>query len=161
MNCEYGNFIEKIGTYVLTKMPEAGNFEFILKNKNVFVVVDQFGPCLIQIDPPTGMKVLIKEEREMFSPWKLYFLSKNRLVHNFDIYGAKSFKITYSPTLITYELIFADLKVTTFLYIDSKKADGHMDVRFINLTGKNTSLKCLANANLDLAWPYGIKRNGI
>lgn len=150
MNCNYGNFEEKLGTYVLTKIPEAGNFEFLLKNKNIFLKVDQFGPALIQIEPPAGMKVLIREERETFSPYKLYFYNKNKLVHNFDIYSTKSFKITYSPTLITYELIFTDFKVTTFLYIDSKKADVHMDVKFINLTGKNTSIKCLVNAELDL-----------
>ena len=54
----YGSFTSQKGSYRITKLPEAGSFEYIFKNGRFFIKVDKFGPSFIQLDPLGGMTVL-------------------------------------------------------------------------------------------------------
>ena len=50
----FGRFENEPGVYSINKLPESGAFEYIYKNKNILLKVDQFGPSFIQINPPSG-----------------------------------------------------------------------------------------------------------
>lgn len=149
MKTNYGKFLETPGSYQLDKIPEAGNFEFILKNKCFFVKVDQFGPASITIDPPGGMTVLQRKEREQFSPWKYYFNDGKTVVNNFDIYSAKKMLITYSPNKITYDLTFKTIKAVTEITISELDREAIMSVKLINLKANPTKVSVLGVGMLD------------
>lgn len=38
-----GEFLDELGGYVLTSLPEAGNYEYIYKNDEILLKLDQFG----------------------------------------------------------------------------------------------------------------------
>ena len=149
MKTNYGKFLETPGSYQLDKIPEAGNFEFILKNKCFFVKVDQFGPASITIDPPGGMTVLQRKEREQFSPWKYYFNDGKTVVNNFDIYSAKKMLITYSPNKITYDLTFKTIKAVTEITVSELDREAIMSVKLINLKANPTKVSVLGVGMLD------------
>jgi len=52
-NCGY--FTEKLGGFTLTEFSKAGNYEYIYKNNEVLVKVDQYGFQTCQINPPIGV----------------------------------------------------------------------------------------------------------
>lgn len=149
MKKQYGRFLNELKAYELNKIPEAGNFEFLLKNKNVFIKIDQFGPSFAQIEPPSGMYILQRKVRETFSPWKFYFSIGAKVFNNFDIYSAKKISIIYYPHKATYELTFNQVKVMTDLFIDSEDSTMFMNVKFINLTNKALKIKVLGNITID------------
>jgi len=144
---QYGRMSEEPGVYVLNKIPECGNFEYIFKNKHFFLKVDQFGPSLIQQDPPAGMFVLQRKERETFSPIRYYFKDGSKMVHNFDIYNAKKFEIRYFPYKAEYELQFATLNVLTTIVVDTKIAAFYMNIKVTQK--KDEMTKCLQIASFD------------
>ena len=39
----YGKFADKLGGYTIDKLPDAGNYEYIYKNDEILVKVDQYG----------------------------------------------------------------------------------------------------------------------
>lgn len=43
MGENYGKFSKKPGGYRIEKLPEAGNYEYIYKNDETLVKVDQYG----------------------------------------------------------------------------------------------------------------------
>ena len=73
MGENYGKFSKKPGGYRIEKLPEAGNYEYIYKNDEILVKVDQYGIITAQINPPVGEAVFKREEREVGSPVKAYF----------------------------------------------------------------------------------------
>lgn len=58
MSDKYGKFADKLGGYIIDKLPDAGNYEYIYKNDETLVKVDQYGIVTAQIDPPVGEAVL-------------------------------------------------------------------------------------------------------
>lgn len=147
MNKQFGHLTDEKGIYVLDKIPEAGNFEYIYKNKNIFLKVDQFGPSYIQLNPPVGMTVLKRNDREQFSPWKYYFKVGNKVTHNFDIYSAKKIRITYKPTEAIYWLSFGNVEVETHIFVDIESSEVFMDVKFKSNIAKNVSLLSVVYLN--------------
>ena len=149
MSKQYGKFNVQTRSYELDKIPEAGNFEFLLKNENLFVKLDQFGPCFAQIEAPSGMYVLQRKTREAFSPWIYYFSLGSKVYNNFDIYSARKFLITYYPHKCVYELTFNKFKTITEIFIDAEDTIIFMNVTFQNLTDNPLKLKVLGNATID------------
>lgn len=64
----YGKFINEPGGYRIEKLPDAGNYEYIYKNDEILVKVDQYGIVTAEINPPVGEAVFKREEREIGSP---------------------------------------------------------------------------------------------
>ena len=58
----YGRFTERLGGFTLTKFPKVGNYEYIYKNDELLLKVDQYGVQTSQIQPPVGI-ALVKRER--------------------------------------------------------------------------------------------------
>lgn len=145
----YGSFTSQKGSYRITKLPEAGSFEYIFKNGRFFLKVDQFGPSFIQLDPLGGMTVLKRMERETFSPWKVLFSTGGRVLSNFDIYSAKNFSVTYSPSCCIYDLEFDGLDVITTITMDAGLPEAFMDVRFINRSGSKKDLHAILCASFE------------
>lgn len=40
MSAKYGKFADKLGGYIIDKLPDAGNYEYIYKNDEILVKVD-------------------------------------------------------------------------------------------------------------------------
>ena len=72
-NTKSGCFGDGAGSYKLTKIPEAGLYEYIYKNDEILLKVDQYGVQTCQIDPPAGIASIKREKRETGSPVKTYF----------------------------------------------------------------------------------------
>ncbi|MCQ2742029.1 MAG: hypothetical protein MJ239_01855 [Bacilli bacterium] len=145
----YGVALSEPGCYQLNKLPESGNFEYIYKNDSSFMKVDQFGPSFIQMNPTAGMKVIIREEREIYSPWKVYFSLGKNVFHNFDVYKAKKITITYRPEKAVYVLDFGSALVTTTVTPHSKDCEFYMNVVFENKSGKTLKIKTIESAALN------------
>lgn len=145
----YGRFENEPGVYSITKLPESGAFEYFYKNKNILLKVDQFGPSFIQINPPSGMKVLLRKEREIYSPWLTYFSCNNKVYNNFDIHSANKFVITFKPDRCVYNLSFKSFDVVTALMIDYESEMILSTIKFINKTNKSLEINCLNVLSLE------------
>ena len=56
MGENYGKFSKKPGGYRIEKLPETGNYEYIYKNDETLVKVDQYGIITAQINPPKDVR---------------------------------------------------------------------------------------------------------
>ena len=60
----YGHFTERLGGFTLTKFPKVGNYEYIYKNDELLLKVDQYGVQTSQIQPPVGI-ALVKRATQL------------------------------------------------------------------------------------------------
>lgn len=149
MSGNYGKFSKKSGGYRIEKLPDAGNYEYIYKNDEILVKVDQYGIVTAQINPPVGEAVFKREEREVGSPVKVYFSDGENVFNNFDVLRADKLTIDFLPEKSTYRLTFGKTEVVTELFATEK------DKRFVmNFTVKNLSEKVKEYSVLECAFPY-------
>lgn len=149
MSENYGKFSKKTGGYRIEKLPEAGNYEYIYKNDEILVKVDQYGIITAQINPPVGEAVFKREEREVGSPVKVYFSDGESVFNNFDVLRADKLTIDFLPEKATYRLTFGKTEVVTELFVTEKNK------RFImNVTVKNLGKQVKKYSILKCAFPY-------
>jgi len=145
----YGKFIKNLGGYRIEKLPDAGNYEYIYKNDEILVKVDQYGIVTAQINPPVGEAVFKREEREVASPVKVYFSDGEKVFNNFDVLCADKLAIDFLPEKSTYRLTFGKTEVVTELFVTEK------DKRFVmNVTVKNLGNRVKEYSVLNCAFPY-------
>lgn len=149
MDGNYGKFSKKPGGYRIEKLPEAGNYEYIYKNDETLVKVDQYGIITAQINPPVGEAVFKREEREVGSPVKAYFSDGESVFNNFDVLRADKLTIDFLPEKSIYRLTFGKTEVVTELFVTEKNK------RFImNVTVKNLGGQVKEYSILKCAFPY-------
>ena len=149
MGENYGKFSKKPGGYRIEKLPEAGNYEYIYKNDETLVKVDQYGIITAQINPPVGEAVFKREEREVGSPVKAYFSDGESVFNNFDVLRADKLTIDFLPEKSIYRLTFGKTEVVTELFVTEKNK------RFImNVTVKNLGEQVKEYSILKCAFPY-------
>lgn len=149
MDGNYGKFSKKPGGYRIEKLPEAGNYEYIYKNDEILVKVDQYGIITAQINPPVGEAVFKREEREVGSPVKAYFSDGESVFNNFDVLRADKLTIDFLPEKSIYRLTFGKTEVVTELFVTEKNK------RFImNVTVKNLGEQVKEYSILKCAFPY-------
>lgn len=149
MGENYGKFSKKPGGYRIEKLPEAGNYEYIYKNDEILVKVDQYGIITAQINPPVGEAVFKREEREVGSPVKAYFSDGESVFNNFDVLRADKLTIDFLPEKSTYRLTFGKTEVVTELFVTEKNK------RFVmNVTVKNLGEQVKEYSILKCAFPY-------
>lgn len=149
MGENYGKFSKKPGGYRIEKLPEAGNYEYIYKNDETLVKVDQYGIITVQINPPVGEAVFKREEREVGSPVKAYFSDGESVFNNFDVLRADKLTIDFLPEKSIYRLIFGKTEVVTELFVTEKNK------RFVmNVTVKNLGEQVKEYSILKCAFPY-------
>ncbi len=145
----YGKFGSKMGSWTMTSLPPVGAYEYIYRNEAILVKVDQFGLRSCQINPPVGISLVKRENREISSPIKVYFTVGEKVYHNFDVYKAKEIKIDFQPEKATYLLNFGELSVRTELMVTETDERFIMRVSFINNTKAPISVRVLP-----CAYPY-------
>ena len=149
MGENYGKFSKKPGGYRIEKLPEAGNYEYIYKNDETLVKVDQYGIITVQINPPVGEAVFKREEREVGSPVKTYFSDGESVFNNFDVLRADKLTIDFLPEKSIYRLTFGKTEVVTELFVTEKNK------RFVmNVTVKNLGEQVKEYSILKCAFPY-------
>ncbi len=149
MSENYGKFSKKPGGYRIEKLPDAGNYEYIYKNDETLVKVDQYGIITAQINPPVGEAVFKREEREVGSPVKVYFSDGESVFNNFDVLRADKLRIDFLPEKATYRLTFGKTEVVTELFVTEKNK------RFVmNVTVKNLGEQVKEYSILKCAFPY-------
>lgn len=149
MGENYGKFSKKPGGYRIEKLPEAGNYEYIYKNDETLVKVDQYGIITAQINPPVGEAVFKREEREVGSPVKAYFSDGESVFNNFDVLRADKLTIDFLPEKSIYRLTFGETEVVTELFVTEKNK------RFVmNVTVKNLGEQVKEYSILKYAFPY-------
>ena len=149
MGENYGKFSKKPGGYRIEKLPEAGNYEYIYKNNEILVKVDQYGIITAQINPPVGEAVFKREEREVGSPVKAYFSDGESVFNNFDVLRADKLTIDFLPEKSIYRLTFGKTEVVTELFVTEKNK------RFVmNVTVKNLGEQVKEYSILKCAFPY-------
>mgnify|MGYP001136724938 FL=1 len=149
MGENYGKFSKKPGGYRIEKLPEAGNYEYIYKNDEILVKVDQYGIITAQINPPVGEAVFKREEREVGSPVKAYFSDGESVFNNFDVLRADKLTIDFLPEKSIYRLTFGKTEVVTELFVTEKNK------RFVmNVTVKNLGDQVKEYSILKCAFPY-------
>lgn len=149
MGENYGKFSKKPGGYRIEKLPEAGNYEYIYKNDETLVKVDQYGIITAQINPPVGETVFKREEREVGSPVKAYFSDGESVFNNFDVLRADKLTIDFLPEKSIYRLTFGKTEVVTELFVTEKNK------RFVmNVTVKNLGKQVKEYSILKCAFPY-------
>lgn len=149
MGENYGKFSKKPGGYRIEKLPEAGNYEYIYKNDETLVKVDQYGIITVQINPPVGEAVFKREEREVGSPVKAYFSDGESVFNNFDVLRADKLTIDFLPEKSIYRLTFGKTEVVTELFVTEKNK------RFVmNVTVKNLGEQVKEYSILKCAFPY-------
>lgn len=149
MGENYGKFSKKPGGYRIEKLPEAGNYEYIYKNDEILVKVDQYGIITAQINPPVGEAVFKREEREVGSPVKVYFSDGESVFNNFDALRADKLTIDFLPEKSIYRLTFGKTEVVTELFVTEKNK------RFVmNVTVKNLGEQVKEYSILKCAFPY-------
>ena len=149
MGENYGKFSKKPGGYRIEKLPEAGNYEYIYKNDEILVKVDQYGIITAQINPPVGEAVFKREEREVGSPVKVYFSDGESVFNNFDVLRADKLTIDFLPEKSIYRLTFGKTEVVTELFVTEKNK------RFVmNVTVKNLGEQVKEYSILKCAFPY-------
>lgn len=149
MGENYGKFSKKPGGYRIEKLPEAGNYEYIYKNDEILVKVDQYGIITAQINPPVGEAVFKREEREVGSPVKAYFSDGESVFNNFDVLRADKLTIDFLPEKSIYRLTFGKTEVVTELFVTEKNK------RFVmNVTVQNLGEQVKEYSILKCAFPY-------
>ena len=140
---KYGVFAKELGGYIIEKLPEAGNYEYIYKNDELLVKVDQYGIVTVQINPPIGETVFKREEREIGSPVKTYFSDGANVYDNFDALRADELNIKFLPEKATYELLFGKTKVVTEIFVTEKGKRFVTNVTITNLGEENKKYSVL------------------
>ena len=140
---QYGKFADKLGGYTINKLPDAGNYEYIYKNDEILVKVDQYGIVTAQIDPPVGEAVFKREEREVGSPVKVYFSDGKSVYNNFDVFCADNVMIDFLPEKSTYSLTFGKTKVITEVFVSEKGKRFITNVTIENLGDNDVEYKIL------------------
>ena len=141
---EYGHFNAELGSYTITELVPAGNYEYIYTNDDLLLKVDQYGVQTAQVDAPVGVALVKREKREIGSPIKVYFEVNGKVHNNFDVFTADSLKITFAPEKATYRLRFEDVEVTTELLITAVGKRFIMKTTFENKCEKDVSLRLLS-----------------
>ena len=145
----YGYFNENLGGFTLTEFPKVGNYEYIYKNDEILVKVDQYGIQTCQINPPVGVALVKRERREINSPIRVYFSFNGKIYHNFDGFSAKQTEILFTPEKATYLFNFGDISVKTELLTPVKGMRFIMHLSFINNTEKEMDVSVLS-----VVYPY-------
>ncbi len=143
MTEKYGKFSGKLGGYTIEKLPDAGNYEYIYKNDEILVKVDQYGIVTVQINPPVGEAVFKREEREVGSPVKALIFDGERVFDNFGALNADDVMIEFLPEKSTYSLTFGKTKVVTGVFVTEKGKRFIMNVEIENLGDKDRKYKVL------------------
>ena len=145
----YGFFQDKLGGYTLTDFPKVGNYEYIYKNEEILLKVDQYGVQTCQINPPVGVALVKRERREINSPIRVYFNFNGKTYHNFDGFSAKGVEISFTPEKATYLLDFDEISVKTELLTTVN------GMRFVmRLTVINNTEKAIDVDVMSLVYPY-------
>ncbi len=139
----YGYFLDDLGGYEITSLPKVGYYEYIYKNEELLLKVDQLGIITAQIRPPVGEAIVKREKRENTSPIKIWFALDGKVYHNFDGFQADSLKITFRPHMATYRLTFGTVEVVTELLLTAHDQRFLMKTRFVNLGKTRRELKVL------------------
>lgn len=145
----YGYFNEELGGFTLTEFPKVGNYEYIYKNDEVLVKLDQYGFQTCQINPPVGVALVKRERREINSPIRVYFSFGGNTYHNFDGFNAKKVEISFVPQKATYVLNFGEISVKTEIVTPVKGMRFIMRVTFVNHTEKELDVSVLS-----VVYPY-------
>ena len=145
----YGYFTEKLGGFTLTEFPKVGNYEYIYKNDEILVKVDQYGVQTCQINPPVGVALVKRERREINSPIRVYFSFNGKTYHNFDGFSAKNVEIAFTPEKATYVLNFGEISVKTELLTPVKGMRFIMRLNFVNNTDTELDVSVLS-----VVYPY-------
>lgn len=140
----YGYFSEELGGFTLTEFPKVGNYEYIYKNNEVLVKLDQYGFQTCQINPPVGVALVKRERREINSPIRVHFSFDGKTYHNFDGFSAKNVEISFNPQKATYLLNFGEISVKTEILTPVSGMRFIMKVTFINNTGSEVDLSVLS-----------------
>lgn len=143
MSEKYGKFADKLGGYIIDKLPDAGNYEYIYKNDEILVKVDQYGVVAVQINPPVGEAVFKREEREVGSPVKALISDGERVFDNFGVLTADKLMISFLPEKSTYSLTFGKTKVETEVFVTNKGKRFIMNVTIENFGDKDKEYKIL------------------
>lgn len=145
----YGKFKNELGGYMIDKLPDAGNYEYILKNDEILIKLDQYGIITAQINPPVGEAVFKREEREIGSPVKVLISDGEKVYDNFGVLSADKLMIDFLPSLSTYSLTFGETVVKTDILVPEKGK------RFIvNVTITNNGKEDKKYRILKCAFPY-------
>lgn len=145
----YGYFTEKLGGFTLTEFPKVGNYEYIYKNDEILVKVDQYGVQSCQIHPPVGVALVKRERREINSPIRVYFSFAGKTYHNFDGFSAKKVEISFTPEKVEYLFNFGEISVKTEVLTLIKGMRFIMRLTFINNTDKEVEVSVLS-----VVYPY-------
>ena len=145
----YGTFKNEAGGFTITKLPPVGSYEYILKNDDILVKLDQFGLITAQINPPVGEAVFKREEREVGSPVKTYFSDGSGLFSNFDVFRADKLTVDFTPQIAAYTITFGKTEVKTEIFVPEK---GKKFV--VNVTISNKSDKQKTYSVLKCSFPY-------
>ena len=140
----YGYFSEELGGFTLNKFPKVGNYEYIYKNNEVLVKLDQYGFQTCQINPPVGVALVKRERREINSPIRVHFSFDGKTYHNFDGFSAKNVEISFNPQKATYLLNFGKISVKTEILTPVSGMRFIMKVTFINNTDSEVDLSVLS-----------------
>lgn len=149
MSKNYGCFNDELGSFTLTEFPKVGNYEYIYKNGEILVKMDQYGVQTCQINPPVGVVLVKRERRELASPIRVYFSFNGKTYHNFDGFSAENVEISFTPEKATYELYFGEISVKTELLTPVSGMRFIMRVTFINHTEKELDVSVLS-----IVYPY-------
>ncbi len=143
MTEKYGKFSDKLGGYTIEKLPDAGNYEYIYKNDEILVKVDQYGIVTVQVNPPVGEAAFKREDREVGSPVKALIFDGERVFDNFGALNADDVMIEFLPEKSTYSLTFGKTKVVTEVFVTEKGKRFIMNVTIENLGEKDREYKIL------------------
>ncbi len=135
---EYGKFGKRLGTYTMTSLPSAGNYEYILKNDELLLKLDQYGVVTAQINPPVGEAAFKREERENRSPVCVFISENGKVYNNFDVLSSEGIKVDFAPEKVTYDLNFDKTNVVTDVFVTEK---GKRFVLNVTLTNKSEEIK--------------------
>lgn len=138
-----GRFTGRLGCYTLNKLPTAGLYEYIYKNDELLLKLDQYGVQLCQIDPPSGIALIKRERRESRSPACIYFAANGKVFNNFDVLAADKLSIEFCPEAATYSLTFGDVTVTTELFVPVRGRVFTMNVRIDNAADTPLELRIM------------------
>ena len=142
-NNSYGYFKESFGAYTITELPKVGLYEYIYKNDEVLLKLDQFGFQTAQINPPVGEALFKREKRELSSPAKIYFDLGNGVTNNFDAYRADKIKIDFTPERATYTFDFGDITVKSEIFVTASGQKFVLRVSFENRGDKAVDIKVM------------------
>lgn len=145
----YGYFEEHLGGYTITELPKVGLYEYIYKNEEMLLKIDQFGLQTAQICPPVGAALFKREKREIGSPATVYFDFGTGVLNTFDVFKTDGLRITFLPEKATYFLRFGNLLVKTEVFVTAQNC------RFVLKTSfENKGEKTLKVRIMPCVYPY-------